>query len=377
MHKELSYKSAVILGNRSQGLGILRSVTGSGYKTIVINDKTFSPSRVSRFKDKYIKLPKGLYTNFNDEAKEYLLNILLNLNVKYPSVLFPINEDQIKFIYDNKMKLREKYFIPENDIISLIDKFKFINSVPKELRIDTRLISEIEFGNPDFSNYIIKGQIGNKLRNITGRKAIKVSEVDENKKQLLSGHFENDELIGQKIIKTKEGIYSNCSFSVDGEIKSNFQYEKIGNYPNDFGSGSLLKSIKNSQLFEYSSKILKNFRYTGIAEIEYIKDSETGGLKVIEINPRTWKSVNFASDCGVNLVKDFLCFVDQSDIIKNGTYETNKYWIDLFAEIPRILKSRNPIKFNIRQTYECTWSKNDIMPFIYSIIFAPFIYLEI
>ena len=79
----------VILGNGTQGLGIIRSAGRLGIPIIQINDKYISAARFSKFITKYIKLPSNLLSkvNFEKKADDELVRLLLDLPVNYPSII--------------------------------------------------------------------------------------------------------------------------------------------------------------------------------------------------------------------------------------------------------------------------------------------------
>ncbi len=75
--------SLVVLGNGTQGLGIIRSAGQIGIPIIQINDKYFSAARFSKYTSKYIKLDTNLLANisFDDNAAARLTDIILKLPV--------------------------------------------------------------------------------------------------------------------------------------------------------------------------------------------------------------------------------------------------------------------------------------------------------
>lgn len=56
-----------------------------------------------------------------------------------------------------------------------------------------------------------------------------------------------------------------------------------------------------TELIEETKRLIKEFRYTGIAEVEYKKDSRDEKFRLIEINPRSWSWIGITPYCDVNL----------------------------------------------------------------------------
>jgi predicted ATP-grasp superfamily ATP-dependent carboligase len=370
--------SLVILGNSVQGLGTIRSAELLDLPVYVLHDVHFCSTRFSRYTTKYIKLPKNTIKNLADSSSNnFLVNKLLSLPIGYPSPLFGINEDIINFFSDNRNALSKKYFIPENKLDYIFDKYEFNKLSPEGNRIETYLSSEIKLENFSNNNFLIKSRRGNKLRNHTGKKAISINALDSTHKEIIEKYFNPEELIVQKIIETSLPVKSSCAFSVEGEILGLFQYEKVRQHPDQFGTGTYLKSIYEPELKTLSGDILQKLKYTGISEIEFIYDENDKNYKTLEMNPRTWKSINFATKCGQNLVEKYIKFILNQAFDKSLKYQTEKYWVDLFTDLPQMFREKRIFSYSRSGLFEGTWDKKDPLPFLTNIMFAPLILMKI
>lgn len=94
------------------------------------------------------------------------------------------------------------------------------------------------------------------------------------------------------------GIYANnCS-----EILGLFTGHKVRGYPADSGDCIVGENMKVPEyVIENTRKIVKDLKYSGIAEFEYKKDSVSGVFKLIEVNPRSWSWIGITPACGVSL----------------------------------------------------------------------------
>lgn len=370
--------SLVFLGNGSQGLGVIRSLNSSNL-LYQINDYNFSGSRFSKYL-KYYKYLKNC--RFSDlSVKNYqddeLINVLNCLPVQYPSLIIGKDEDLNYFIFKNQLLLKDKYFIPKFEYENIFDKYRFNKILHPNNQIETRLVSNIAIKDFLDKDYIIKSRKGNILRDFIGQKGIVVSNDNIKLLEKSINNINQEKLIVQKIIKTRYPVLSVCSVAIQGEIFGLFQYEKVRQHPNNFGTGTYLKSVKNKDILEITLDILNKLNYTGISEVEFIWDDAEKEYKIIEINPRTWKSIHFSTLCGQNLVQKYVKWIIDGKIDKNFSYKIGKYWVDLFTDIPQTIKERKMFKYNIRNLYECTWDSDDPLPFVFSIILAPLIYLKI
>ncbi len=178
----------------------------------------------------------------------------------------------INLYYSNKLKLKEKYYIPENGYDIIFDKFLFNKSLPSDNQIETYLGSINDFSKLKNSNFILKGRKGNNFKNITGKKAIFLSELSDEIYRNISAKIGGENLVIQKVIEGNFPVQSVCSFSVEGKIKGLFIYEKLRQHPDKFGTGTYLRSIESNDVLKIAENVLDKIKYTGISEIEFILD---------------------------------------------------------------------------------------------------------
>src|SRR5262245_59665873 len=155
--------STVVIGDHTQGLGILRSAALAGAAVWVVNDKCLSLARFSRYLADYRQLRRGTLSRLDrTECAAHLLGVLLEIPFDGPAALFGVNEDITRFIHLNRAVLQAKYFIPDVRFESIYDKYVFNALLPEQARIDTRLCSETDFQTLDRPNrFILKGRSGN------------------------------------------------------------------------------------------------------------------------------------------------------------------------------------------------------------------------
>lgn len=373
--------SCLIIGNHTQGLGILRCLSQINVETNLINEQKISLSRFSKYLTKYHFIKRKTIQNlYKPQNTEYLLQILTRMvtdNQRW--VLFGINEDIINFIYQNRTELEKNYLIPNNKIDLIIDKYKFADEIIKIGLPTPKTFLLKDFKKNVFKegDFVCKGRLGNKYKNITSEKGkeIKTGQDLDKFRIHISVLLNEDEIIVQEKIRNNHRVLSCCGLAIKGEIFQNFQYIKLRQHPNEFGTGTFLKSIENREVFTQSVAIIKHFEYTGIYEIEYILDTN-GKYYVIEMNPRTWKSIHFAQDCGQNLCATYYNYMIKGIIPEyNFDYSIGKTWVDLGTDLPLLIKNRQfkNLGYN-KDTFYCVLDFSDIIPFIAGIFLFPFIY---
>lgn len=355
--------AAVIIGNHTQGLGIVRSAAVAAGDVWVVNDNSISLTRFSKYLSGYRHIGRGTLSHLaQPEFAEELVQVLLELPVDYPALLFGVNEDIVSFIYQHSKRLKHKYFVPDARFDRIYDKYSFNSLLPHSAQIDTRLCSETDIGNVDRPDrFIVKGRQGNAFRQLTGEKAKRLDRVTEAARGMLFARLPPDQVIVQEVIETDRPVTSVCSFSVNGQTSGVFAYEKLRQHPNHFGTGTYLRSIRVDSLEPLADHILKSLDFTGISEIEFIYDCRMSTYKVIEMNPRTWKSIHFASQCGQNLVARYLTYLATGETSGDDQYACDRYWADLATDIPQMIREMKLRRYQ-RGFFECTWDKSDPWP---------------
>jgi D-aspartate ligase len=357
-----SRPAGVVIGDHTHGLGIVRSAAEAGAEVWVVNDKVIGLARFSKYLSGYKRIPRDTLRELaRAEAAEALLNALLDVPVEYPATLFGVNEDITKFIHLHAEVLRAKYFVPEIPLDAIYDKHSFNSLVPKAAQIDTRLCSETDFGEINQDQFILKGRQGNEFRRITGEKALRLAQMKEHERAQLFERIAPKQVVVQQIVESDRPVVSVCSFSVDGQVFGLFEYEKLRQHPNRFGTGTYLRSVHAPALEPLAKRILETLRFTGVSEIEFIQDRRTGTYKAVEMNPRTWKSVHFATQCGQNLVACHMRFVTTGEATGDAQYASGRYWVDLATDIPQMFRERR-LRGYRQHFFECTWNRSDPWP---------------
>jgi predicted ATP-grasp superfamily ATP-dependent carboligase len=94
------------------------------------------------------------------------------------------------------------------------------------------------------------------------------------------------------------GLYADREHTVLGR----FEGRKIRGYPP--GSGDCrVGQVERvpDRLVEIADRLVADLGYSGIAEVEFKRDSETGAFRLIEVNPRSWSWIGITDRCGVGL----------------------------------------------------------------------------
>ena len=368
----------LILGNHTQGLGIIRSLAHSGYGVHLASDTYIALSRFSRYLTKYHSLLRHTLSRiYQPEVASLLISFIKHIVPNSKKVaFFCVHEDLVNFVYQHKHELQDHLHIPDNHIDLITDKYQFAQEMTK-LGIAhprTMLLPEFDMSMlGSGTEYLWKGRTGNKLRNRmhnTKGGLISSQEALDDLKDQVQGVIDPQEILIQERLPYNQQVLHCCGLAIEGEIFRLFQYVKLRQHPDEFGTGTFLQSIKNDELLPITQKIVSHFKYTGIFEVEFVQNDQ-GEYIVIEMNPRTWKSINFATDCQQNMCAAYCDYILKRRIPdKKYTYDVGKYWVDIGTDIPMLMKNKKfPDYWKCRSF--CVLSAKDPLPFVMEIFLSP------
>ena len=242
-----------------------------------------------------------------------LLQFLLELGHKFSdkAVLFAGADDYVSFISKNRDALSQHYhfLLPEPSLIeAVLDKrstyelaLKHNIPVPKTLIVDKDSRFEDFIGQMTFP-CILKPVYSAEFRRKLNKKAIVIDREDE-LKQKYSHYSQFGELMIQELIPGDEDqLYGVATlFDADMNLLAVFTGQKLHQYPPYFGSGSLVRSMRDDAIAKAGVSFLRDLGFKGFGKLEFKLDPRDGKLKFLEINPRTWYWHSLSQACGVDL----------------------------------------------------------------------------
>ena len=92
------------------------------------------------------------------------------------------------------------------------------------------------------------------------------------------------------------------SLGRDGRVLDYFAAVKQYEYPEPFGDGLIVRTIKDPGLLEPCVRLLRELGYWGICDVEFKRDIRTGQYKLLDANPRTWLWLNLGTRSGHHLL---------------------------------------------------------------------------
>jgi predicted ATP-grasp superfamily ATP-dependent carboligase len=92
------------------------------------------------------------------------------------------------------------------------------------------------------------------------------------------------------------------SLGRDGRVLDYFAAVKQYEYPEPFGDGLIVRTVKDPGLLEPCVRLLRELGYWGICDVEFKRDIRTGEYKLLDANPRTWLWLNLGTRSGHRLL---------------------------------------------------------------------------
>lgn len=104
------------------------------------------------------------------------------------------------------------------------------------------------------------------------------------------------------------------SLARDGRVLDYFAACKQYEYPEPFGDGLIVRTIKDPGLLEPCVRLLREIGYWGICDVEFKRDIRSGEYKLLDANPRTWLWLNLGTRTGHQLLLKAYCEATDLDI---------------------------------------------------------------
>jgi len=327
---------AIIIEGHVQGLSNARSLGAAGIPVVVL-DKGDCVARHSRYCAGFFRCPD--YDT--DALADFLIHLAEEKNLK-DWLLLPSNDHAVLTLSRNKARLEAHYKVitPGLDIIeNIYDKSQLLTlaqslgvPIPDTFYAQDTAPDDV----PPAFPVLTRGRFGLDFYRATGRKAFLARDKAELNRQLalIAKTFPVEKTLTQTLIPddgTNKTI-SFCAFCVNGEIRAFWMGKKLREHPVRFGTATFAKSMYSEPCLTQSVKLLKALDYTGVCEVEYLRDPRDGQYKLIEINARTWLWVGLARACGVDFARMLYEYVNGKVRPYPKGYETDVCWINPWTD---------------------------------------------
>ena len=370
----------LILEGHIQGLSNMRSLGSYEIPVWVIDTKKCIAMH-SKFCSKFLTCPPF----DSDRFVIYLIEIAEKYKLEN-WLLLPSNDHAAYSLSKHRDRLTKHYKLitPELSIMDdIYDKVRLIElsnkiKVPSPKTYHFSSTDENKLENVKYP-VLTKGRNGLTFYKNIKKKALISHDKSTLYKQLkfVKKNMPIEETFTQELIPDN-GTNKTCSFScfsIQGEIQTYWMGKKLREHPLSFGTATLAKSIHSKEILSYSERVIAALNYTGICEIEFLKDPRDSTYKLIEINPRTWLWVGLAKSCGINYAKIAYDYVNNIPIDFPKEYKKDKYWFNPFTYWIYSIKGLLVNKLSFRLFFKTLFIQKDNALFVRGDSKPGFVYL--
>lgn len=301
MQKEENIYVIVTDGQWHKSLSAIRSLGKRGYKVVVLGDSVFTTGFYSRFAYQRKRMPevKADKRRFHKGFQKIYRQLSENGKV----VVLPMETDTLLYFAESARCRREKlyYSMPDISKILLAEnkaaslKAAAENGIPCPYTLYSRTFEEFTYNLTKIEgSYVIKPVRGSGSKGVLYSDHI--SGMDLKKHWDSYGRL----LIQERVPADGKGVGVEVLMNGQHECVAFFCHERIRQYPNSGGPSTHCKSAYHAQLIQQSISLLKALQWVGVAMVEWKEDTQNGGYKFMEINPRFWGSLELSSRCGIN-----------------------------------------------------------------------------
>lgn len=386
--------NVIIIGGHTQALSLARILGRENIPIYLVYDRYLNLTRFSRYTTRFLKAPKGTTSYLLDETKEKMLvDFLMNLSEDLnDSIILPTNDAVVYALSKYRDILSKKFIVfvaPINTLLYAYNKERSLKickkvGIPIPKTIFSQEIDEVNFNTLKYP-VLIKGIVGHRFCKTVGKKAILAKSENELKEEInfVEAKISINEAMIQEVISMKTNdVYSFGSYSKNGNIVGFWIGHKLREHPKVFGTGNAAKSKYVSQVEDYSRKFLKEIKYSGISEIEFIYDHRDDDFKFIEMNARSWLQIGLANRCGINL--PLLLYKDAigEKIQPINGFKEDVVWVHFWPDIIMALKgilsgnlSFDEYLSTLKSEKDfCVLSRDDPLPFIIETLILPYLW---
>lgn len=338
-----SLPSAFVLNMETNGLGIARTLGRRGIPVIGVDHRSDLPGMHSRF-------VRPLLTKNLTKEPGMVLEALMEEGERLDErpALFPASDPTVLFLSRNRNKLAERFELiapPERVVEAMINKrLQYEEAIrlgiPMTETFYPRSMEELEEGMrrlrfPAF----IKPLYSHLWHPVFGNKGFVVKDAEELRERMTRVFATDQEVMVQDIIwpPGKELYNAGAYIGRNGYVSPVITWQKVRQYPPNFGIASLAMSCHQPEVAELGMKFMNGLGYQGIASVGFKRDERDGGWKLIELNARTWMAHELSDGAGIPLV--YLQYLDLTGRPKpeladfhdgvrwwDGMMDTDSFW---------------------------------------------------
>ena len=380
---------AVVIGGDYQGLAIARSLGRRGVPVCVIDDE-LSISRYSRY--------VGVHERVDDlRAVDTTVGELVRLAQRHDVrgwVLFPTRDETVAAIAEHRAELESLYRVPTPawDVVRWAWDKRNTYALATSLDIptprtwcpaDADALDSIDVEPP----YVLKPAVKPRFLEVTKAKAWRADTRAELRHLWTRGV----EISGPGGMLVQELVpgdgcqqFGYCAFFKGGRPEGTMVVRRRRQHPPEFGrSSTYVQTVDLPEIEEMSTRLLREIDYYGLVEVEYKRDPDTGALKLLDLNARTWGYHSLGERAGVDF--PWLLYADQTGLhTEPCRTDAGLSWMRLVTDLPTAALELRAGRLDVRGwlrslrslDIEATFSRDDPLPMVAELLLIPYLFAK-
>lgn len=323
------------VGNR---LGVIRAFGRRGVPVVYLDSEPSSTVRYSKYISTRLKCP-----SLRESEKKFVDALLAFGRKNYGRMMIiPTGDREVLAISKNQAELEQYYHLPVpafETVQELVNKKNFYRLLVKMHfpHPETYFPESIEelrsMGKQLAYPCIIKPAYSLPFQEEFGRKCFVINSIQDLEQAMEKLRRKDVEVMIQEIIPGRETYMFYAYLNRKSEPLAICGYDKVRQYPLDYGSGSFCRSSWRPHLIEGCTKLLRAIGYCGFAEPELKKDPRDGQYKLLEINARTTLQNRLAASCGADV--EYAAYLDAAGQCPRKAISSRNgvSWVDDFTDV--------------------------------------------
>ncbi len=286
-------EGVVVLGGDYRGLGVVQSLGRRGIPAVVVHERRREIATFSRYVSRAVR-----WSDADEDSRiDFLLDAALRLDLQ-GSMLVPTRDDTAALCARNLSRLGSTFLVsvPGWDVMQWAYDKRLTNQLAAENGVSVPRTWDVRMEGIDPSDIeypvIVKPAVKSSVNALTIAKAWRADEPESLARLLerASTLMPASELLVQELIPSDgRNQLSFAALALEGRPIATLVARRTRQYPMDFGRAStFVETIEDPAVADVASRIIKAMNYTGLVEVEFMRDPRTDTLKLLDINARVW-----------------------------------------------------------------------------------------
>ena len=374
----------IIIGGHIQALGLARQAHRLGIEVVLYTTDNLSVAR---------------WSNAVSNKIVGTLDTFINKTISYRdgnTLIIPTGDDALEFLNTHREVLSNGFIlgIPDSNTVNIFsDKmntalFAQKNRIPHPVSFYPKSTEElIKMASSIAYPIVLKPTVMHIFHRLFGKKAYLCKTPEElvERAKTISKIYPVDQLILQEFLQGgPQNLFSYGVFAINGVPLAWIIANRIRQNPMDFGNSTTFAvTCYIPEIEEIAKKILSTTNYSGLAEIEFMYNSNNSRYEMLEVNTRAWKWHTLSELYGFGFLDEMIRYHNELPSLfslKNRQVG----WIDSITDIAvstkEILHRRMTFKYWIKSyrisKIHAAWAISDPLPSIMYLLLSPILYFK-